>query len=86
MAKDKRDMKLVYVGDSNWDLYYDKGLNCIFAMAKVEGCKDSIFGSLRYTRNYLQKEIESKSSREARLTRFGFAVLDGNFECLKETI
>ena len=47
-------MKLLYVGNSNWDLYYEEKLNCVMSIAKKtareQGCKDSMFGSIDYTR------------------------------------
>jgi hypothetical protein len=43
-------MKLLYVGDVNWDYYYDEQLKCVRSIAKKEeqakGCLDSIFGNL----------------------------------------
>jgi hypothetical protein len=74
-------MKLLYVGSSNWDLYYEEKLNCVMSIAKKttreQGCKDSIFGSLDYTRRYLKEEIKKEERREARLTANGFRILEG---------
>ena len=40
--------------NSNWDLYYEEKLNCVMSIAKKtireQGCKDSMFGSIDYTR------------------------------------
>jgi hypothetical protein len=74
-------MKLLYVGDCNWDLYYDEKLNCVMSIAKKkareQGCKDSVFGGLDYTRRYLKKEIEEDDYKETRLTAKGFRLLEG---------
>ena len=74
-------MKLLYVGNSNWDLYYEEKLNCVMSIAKQaareQGCKDSIFGSLEYTRRYLKEEIKKEERREVRLTANGFRILEG---------
>lgn len=74
-------MKFIYVGDSNWNLYYDEQLKCIRSIAKQEakkqGCKDTIFGSLDYTRRYLINEIKKDERKETRLTANGFKVLEG---------
>ena len=52
--------------NSNWDLYYEEKLNCVMSIAKKttreQGCKDSIFGGLDYTRRYLKEEIRRKKS------------------------
>ena len=45
--------------------------------AREQGCKDSIFGSLDYTRRYLKEEIKKEERREARLTANGFRILEG---------
>jgi hypothetical protein len=76
-----KKMKLLYVGDSNWDLFYDEKLSCVMSIAKkaarIKGCKDSVFGKVSYTRRYLQNEIKKDECRESRLTANGFRVLEG---------
>jgi hypothetical protein len=74
-------MKLVYVDDSNWDLYYDEDLKCVMSIPKQEarkqGCKESVFGSLKYTSNYLMNELKKDERKETKLTALGFKILTG---------
>lgn len=74
-------MKLLYVGDVNWDYYYDEQLKCVRSIAKkdqkAKGCLDSIFGSLDHTRRFFEREIERGETRELFFTANGCKVLSG---------
>ena len=54
IRRNQNETETVVCRNSNWDLYYEEKLNCVMSIAKKtireQGCKDSMFGSIDYTR------------------------------------
>lgn len=74
--KDRKDLKLLLVGDANWDYYLDDEFyNTVFYIAKPgSGCASGVFGSLDYFKNWVIKKHKQNDKIETRLTALGFKV------------
>src|SRR5699024_6517775 len=65
---------------SNWNLFYDRVDKCVKSVAtnhaRIQGAKETVYGSLNYFLLMLEWQLESKSTTLNILTPFGLIIMD----------
>ena len=71
--EEKGKMKLLLIGDSNWNYYLDGEV--VFAVAKADsGSEDCVFGNKKYFAKYVRNEQQRDDRIEGRLTALGYEI------------